>query len=1465
MVASTLSILGAGVTIVPAGAASTQTALVTIGPKTQTQPTGAAQTYRINISCAGTVGGECGPSITLTIPLDASTSPAMTDPSWSFAATSGSTGLITSGPTVVGGDLVIGIDPTQFISGYSGSITLTATPPNLVTPNRTTWAMLPTITGDGIAPVTAPEAATSHATAAPKVSVSKATADGGSVYEVDGTIRYAITARCTTSSTGGLWLTDGALVDRLPAALSYVSSTPPGATYDPSSHTVRWDFSDADLSTMPAGCAEGATGTTAFTITTTAPPTVPNPPLLSNTATVSGTGPDASDPAGLTSSAVASVPVQIIAEPNIGPGPGYATMVKSSLAPIAQPGITSGNQYVATFSGDWLPAQAPGTWSTTAAAAIYRTVVSYGLVGRYMTDLVDPLPCLNHPAGNVYSSEHLAAPACANPAFHTQLVEVQSAGSDTDTNGLGQAYASGWRPQAILADGTIIDLSAIGAVSPSASTANFAIPPGATVATLRLPPDLALRNAKLRLTAWGFADASLAAVNEGLNQLHNTATAIPQITLGDALTKVHSSADLFTIPTKPQLGIAKSFGAPGAGPGGTTVLSILGSAVTPRALDKDLMITDLLPLGMTWTNPVSTASFNVAPGGSKPNFPVTAAISVVNDYQGSGRQLLRIRIPKAAVTSAGAWTFTPPANLLLIRTPTALGVYPNTDQIYLYGSKLTDIQTTCGTPTQTGGGISTSHFENDNGADLAGDGNLNEAYCENGATLTIKGTGAAFSLTKTVQGNLDSVERGALGVGSASPGGTGTFRLTWANVGSDTLVNPVIYDVLPHPGDTGVSQGQSTVARESQFTPTFASLGSLAAGVSVAYSTSWNPCRPEVFASAANPGCVDDWSATAPADLSEVRSLRFSSTGTYAAGASFTTAFSVRVPGSDINQIAWNSSATNATDKTDPANHPLPAEPPKVGIMAPVSPVITTSTSTTLTTAYGPLSDTVTISGTGGGPGTLHWSLLGPIEPLDNACDGLSWSKAPVADSGSTTTSGDGDITVGPATLGEGGCYSWSESLSSTDPNRPYSAATGRGQVNEMTIVTPYPPALHSIAEVAPASGGTTMSDAIEISDIPKAAPTPGPLAWTLYGPLAWGANRSCDGINWTGAPTAAAGTLPVTGNGTVHTPPTTITTPGCYSYGDVLPATSASPSVTIEPGLPSETAMINELLIVTTTSSASLLPGGTAHDVVSITGTSGGTGAIAWTVIGPVKAAGSSCDAADWSSAPVADSGTVDVVGDGAYPTPDVTFSLPGCYTWQHTVSGTFPSPTVTSAGAPNEVIDVRPHAPVIRTRATIAVEGSRRTATDHITLSGSGIGEGADVTSNALRWTLLGPAQPVSGGCSGVDWASVLALRTGSLTITGDGRWATKPKTIDAAGCYTYVEQMDSTATALASTTKPGEPGETFLVSKPSDGGGGSGGDGRGPLAFTGMPAAPLLLAGAAMLLSGSALVLVRRRRRA
>ncbi len=81
-----------------------------------------------------------------------------------------------------------------------------------------------------------------------------------------------------------------------------------------------------------------------------------------------------------------------------------------------------------------------------------------------------------------------------------------------------------------------------------------------------------------------------------------------------------------------------------------------------------------------------------------------------------------------------------------------------------------------------------------------------------------------------------------------------------------------------------------------------------------------------MYADADNPSCANDWTTTAPGDPSQVKALRFTATGLYSPGQSFTVQFTVRVPAGYVNTVAWNSAASDA-DYNGTAL--LPAEPPR--------------------------------------------------------------------------------------------------------------------------------------------------------------------------------------------------------------------------------------------------------------------------------------------------------------------------------------------------------------------------------------------------------------------------------------------------------------------------------------------------------------------------------------------------------
>ena len=260
------------------------------------------------------------------------------------------------------------------------------------------------------------------------------------------------------------------------------------------------------------------------------------------------------------------------------------------------------------------------------------------------------------------------------------------------------------------------------------------------------------------------------------------------------------------------------------------------------------------------------------------------------------------------------------------------GSLNNSAQIFLPGAEL---RGTCG----NGQGTGTAEFESKDEADLSGTGEVNEDFCQATAELhvTVAGT-PNLSLRKFVHGDAEGAAppKGALGIGQANRHGYGVFSLVWSNNGTAPLKQPVIYDILPYVGDTGVDEGQAGNARGSAFATEFKGITALPAGITVEYSTSTNPCRPEVNA-AATP-CAEDWSPTVPADPTTVKALRFSSNATYPPESpALTIEFELRIPKPDVNNVAWNSAATDALTTGTAPKALLPAEPPKVGITAPVA------------------------------------------------------------------------------------------------------------------------------------------------------------------------------------------------------------------------------------------------------------------------------------------------------------------------------------------------------------------------------------------------------------------------------------------------------------------------------------------------------------------------------------------------
>ena len=1053
------ALLAAVAWLAPWSSASSLPGDISVSPATQTAEAGAPFTYSIAVSCAGLDSSNCGTEVEVHIPLSTSVVPSMVSGGWTYSASSASSGLITSGPTIDTSNpssptLIISLDPTVFDAGFSGTMTLTVTPPDSTTPNNTSWTLRPRLVLDATNVIVSGSTATATATASPQLSVSDATADGASLYIANDQVTYDIATSCTTPGAGNLYLTSATLTDVLPPDVTYISATP--APTSVSGNTLTWAM-DSSSSDLPAGCASGTGGqATTFQVVTTAPPTAESNVL--NTATFTGSGPDVANPSGVSSTATAQATIATILQLPVDPGgDGYASVNKTAIGPIPQPTDSSGTQYLATFPGNWDPVGSTPSYSAGQAAASYQATVSYDILNKYQSDFIDPVPCLSDSlSGGTagFQSGSFSGTACSDPAFHTQSFFVWM------PTGLTQAYADGWRPEVVDAGtSTPLPLDAEWTPGQDDQEAWFTVPSG-TVGTVILPPSPDLEGAQLQLTLFGYADASLEQTNGGVNDLRNTVTVFPENPdcdyqgVSGTCAPMQWSADLYTTPQEPALGIAKSFGSLDGN--GDASLTLTGSVASPTSLTHDVVMTDLLPLNMTLVNPPTTGNFSID-AGSANSATEPATISVTSNYLDTGRELLRITLSKSDFSynnGIGYFYIAEASNLFTVHVdPTVPAIYHNDAQIFLYDLGLNPISTQCADPTQFGFGTPDASYENDNTSDFAGDGQLSEGYCQNSATLSVQATGADFSLTKTVQGDLDPVQKGPLGVGLASSGGTGVYRLTWTNVGSDQLNDAVVYDVLPQVGDTGVSGLEAGVARGSAFTPYFVS-ASADQGVQIEYSTAANPCRPEVYDDADNAGCIDDWSTSIPSNPSSVTALRFLDTGPFNFGAGFSMKITVNVPVGDNNEIAWNSAATNALDVSSPSTILLPAEPQKVGIetVAPDAPSTIVAT---------PSTGSATVSWDA--PSTNGTTLTGYVVQYSSD-GGTTWHTASMCTGVSTSCTLTG--------LSAGQTYLFRVAASST-----YSTGTYSNSSDPITLMDPQPTPATSLSQNAPTKLATTGLD----------------------------------------------------------------------------------------------------------------------------------------------------------------------------------------------------------------------------------------------------------------------------------------------------------------------------------------------------------------------------------------------------
>lgn len=843
------------------------------------------------------------------------------------------------------GNLVI-VLKDDISAGTSITIPFSLRPPNNTTPDGTSWTLTPSVSGSAGTEATPPPGyapdATSESTAAMHNTITKSLV-GNAYREPGDTVTWNLRVACTQTAAGNLLAQSLHVTDALPDGLTYVSSNP-AATVD--GQNLSWDLTGAEL---PESCTTpGSSGYAVISVTTTVDNDVELGPdgaaKITNTASTTGTAIDGTD--GDEKSA--SADVTVVTDPTAHPG----DFSKDSFAELRDEDATGAGEEAnshTTYPGNWagfyveqpttngsvLRNYTPNT-ATGLDQAGYKmryTNITQGI--GYQVTLVDPMPCFGDPGEPVKESHAVGAPRCAQAdlAFHPTTVALWV--HNNADNDFGPGITPGYVPTAVVASsGATISLveTARSSDCSQGCWANYKVPAIylGNISEITFPRDAGIASDDIRWAVFGVADSA----NVRGNLVRNTAQATSYFQDSTTAARtVTESADIF-IADSPQIGIDKSFATSTAAPGQTVSMDLTGRLRLPGRPGSSLVFADLLPAGMSWSNPWTSQTVSVQvttitgldPSGEVVHVDMPVTATVINNYQGTGRQLLRFTVPQTALGEYSAAQFEVPIHGLQITMPQTPGKYTNLADLY-YDNR--DLSTQCQQ-------LTSSTQQADDPQDLDGNGQTTDRHCEAPAAVTINPvqSAASFSVVKTVQGDHDAAPKTSPAIGLVEDeSGTVTFGLTWTNTSNALLSDAVIYDVFPHPGDVGVSGSQSDQPRSSEFRAVFVSLmDTLPAGVTAYYSTSDNPCRPEVYPSQPA-GCTDDWTTSVPADASSVAALKFVSGEQYHLGEGFAVTFTMTTPALTAGEVAWNSAAGTAKD-VGAGSYLPPTEPPKVGITA---------------------------------------------------------------------------------------------------------------------------------------------------------------------------------------------------------------------------------------------------------------------------------------------------------------------------------------------------------------------------------------------------------------------------------------------------------------------------------------------------------------------------------------------------
>lgn len=241
---------------------------------------------------------------------------------------------------------------------------------------------------------------------------------------------------------------------------------------------------------------------------------------------------------------------------------------------------------------------------------------------------------------------------------------------------------------------------------------------------------------------------------------------------------------------------------------------------------------------------------------SKPAGAPDPIFEVINDYNGSGRTLLRWKF-----SGASAYDLAPGKEIrvsfdALIPAGTIYGNIGNDAAITGWDNSVIDTR---------------NISRRDDTQDLDGDSDTAEDIFIRNRKITVRGR-ASMDSVKWVKGELDADWSKFPDSGRTVPGGQADYRLIVKNTGNVPIYDAVVLDILPVLGDTGVID---LSLRETEWIAALAGPVVAPPGVTVYYSRRSDPTRPDFDSDGPVGSLPAEWSATPPATITDARSLLF--------------------------------------------------------------------------------------------------------------------------------------------------------------------------------------------------------------------------------------------------------------------------------------------------------------------------------------------------------------------------------------------------------------------------------------------------------------------------------------------------------------------------------------------------------------------------------------------------------------